>query len=511
MPTVRDGKPADSQDASADQALRGAARSSILSFAGSMVSGLAGFGLSLILGRGLGPAGSGLVFQMVSVFTIASAIAKLGLDTTCVWLLPRLALTQRSDVRRAASILLVGSLAGGIVAGGVLALLAPFLDGGQADLVSLVRVAAIFIPLSSVSTVALAVTRGLGGIRPYVLIGSIGLPTLRLASAAIAVAFAASAVLVSMTWLATLALITALALLASARVLRPFTKPDASTRSRRDLTKQVGDYSLPRAMSSVIEQALLWQDVLIVGLIVGPEAAGVYGVVSRLVQAGFIPSTSMRIVVAPQFSRMLHRGQIDVLSDFYSRTAQWIVLMSVPMYVLFAVLGQPLLAIFGPGFIQGALTLTIASVGATIWSSAGNVQSLLLMSGHSGWAAINKLVVFAASLILLLTMVPRWGILGAATAWTLSMTLDAALALVQVRRSTGIKLGTKGILMAMICAGASVAIPATGARLVFGESPWALAIGIPLAIVAWAAITYLLRDKFALDHAVAVFARRNNN
>ena len=489
----------------AGDALRGAARSSVLSFAGALMSGLAGFVLSVLLGRGLGPLGSGYVFQMISVFTIATAIAKLGLDTTSVWLLPRLAIDERDGVRPAVRRLLLGSAAGGVAAGAAIALYAPFLDGGHEDLRTMLLVSAAFMPLAAVSTVALAVTRGLGGIRPYVLIGSIGLPGFRVAGVAVALALGAGAVTVGITWLGVLALITVLALVWAQRSVRAF--PSSSSAPGRDLTGRITRFSLPRAASSVVEQALLWQDVLIVGLLVGPAAAGVYAVVTRLVQAGFIPSTSMRIVVSPEFSRMVHQDRRAELTEFYTRTAQWIVLMSAPMFLVFGILGQPILSIFGPGFEQGYTALIVASLGGLLWSSAGNVQSLLLMAGGSGRAAMNKAVVLVVSLSLLFTLVPMWGIVGAATAWTLSMTLDAVLALIQVRRMIGVTMGAKAIMSAVGCSVVCTAVPAVAARLLLGDTYAALAVGTISAGCVLAVTLFVSRKRFALEHAVAVFTR----
>lgn len=492
----------------AGAALRGAARSSVLSFAGALISGLAGFGLSLILGRGLGPVGSGFVFQMISVFTIATAIAKLGLDTTAVWLLPRLAIDSRRDIRTANRVLLLGALVGGFAAGGAVALVAPLLDGGHGELLLLLQLSALFMPAASVGTVALAVTRGLGGIRPYVLIGSIGLPGLRLAASAVAISISASAVLVGTMWLAALMVVAVLALIAVARSLRPFPPASPADGPARRLVPQIRRFSLPRAVSSIVEQALLWQDVLIVGIIVGPAAAGIYAVVTRLVQAGFIPSTSMRIVVSPDFSRMVHQERIDELTEFYTRTTQWIVLMSAPIFVLFAILGQPILRVFGPGFESGFVALAIASLGGLIWSSAGNVQSLLLMGGGSGWAAINKAIVLVVSLGLLLTLVPFWGIVGAATAWTLSMSLDALLAVIRVRLSLGVRMNLRAIAAALLCATACAAVPALIARYSWGDGVAALIVGTVGAFLALAVTLLIFRRTFALDHAIAVFTGR---
>lgn len=486
--------------------LRGAAKNSVLSFAGAAISGLSGFGLSLILGRMLGPAGNGVVFQMISVFMIASAVAKVGLDTTCVWLLPRLALDRPVDVRRAVSLLLLGSLLGGCVAGAAMLVAAPYL-GVDADVRELITAAAVFTPVAALGTVALAVTRGLGGIRPYVLIGSIGLPTFRLAATAVAMAFAASALLAGYVWLAALLIATALSLWATWRLLHPFPKLGAAGSRRRVLIREIGSYSLPRAASSILEQAIVWQDVLIVGLIAGPAPAGIYAVVSRLAQAGFIPSTSMRIVVAPDFSRLLHQNRVPELDLFYSRTAQWIALMSVPMYMMFIIFPEAVLRIFGHGFETGAIALIIVSVGALIWTSAGNVQSLLLMSGHSGWVALNKLFVMLLSFTMLLTLVPLWGITGAATAWAISMTLDVLLAVILVRMKIGVGVDARGTLTAISCAVVCTAIPAVMVRLTVGNTLIALISATIAGGVVYVITLYFLRRRFALDHAIAVFTR----
>lgn len=492
------------------EVLKRTARSTVLSFAGAMISGLAGFGLSLILGRMIGPEGNGVVFQMISVFMIVSAVAKLGLDTTCVWLLPRLAIDGRADVRRATTLLLVGSLIGGLVAGIAVYFLAPLLSNNHPDLLPLMQGAAVFTPVASVGTVALAVTRGLGGIRPYVLIGSVGLPTARLAAVAAAMAISASALLAGFIWLALLALATVMSLIAVSRRLRPFEKANSTTRSRRALTGQITSYSGPRLASSIMEQVTLWQDVLIVGLIAGSTAAGIYGVVSRLAQAGFIPSTSMRIVVGPEFSRMLHQKQISELDVFYKRTTQWIALMSTPIYVLFIVDAAAVLGIFGSGFEVGSLALVIASAGALIWTSTGNVQSVLLMSGLTGWVAFNKLCVLVVSFVLLVVLVPGRGIEGAAVAWGVSMVVDAMLAILVVRRGVGVRLHVRGTLFAVAVAGFSTAIPATAARLALGETTQALVVGGVGAGITYAIVLYLLRESFALEHALALVKRRKS-
>ncbi|MFC6236184.1 lipopolysaccharide biosynthesis protein, partial [Leucobacter soli] len=242
---------------------------------------------------------------------------------------------------------------------------------------------------------------------------------------------------------------------------RPFASPGGGT--SRELRRRIAAFSAPRTLSAGIEQSLVWLDVLIVGLIAGPAAAGVYGVVSRLVQSGTIPSTSMRIVVAPLFSKMLHQDRREELDELYTRTAQWIVLFSTPIYVVLAILGEPILRIFGDGFATGALALAVMCIGAVVSACTGNVQALLLMSGRSGWAAINKVVVLAVIVGLLLLLVPPYGILGAAIASTVAVSLDAILASIQIRIGVGLRSNLAAVLLAVLVAGAAAAVPAFAA------------------------------------------------
>lgn len=489
-------------------ALGDAARSSGLSFAGSLISAVAGFGLSLVVARMLGPSGSGVVFQLISLFTIAGAVAKLGLDTAAVWLLPRLSDDARGEVRRAAAILLIGGLLGGILAGTVLLAISPLLEDAPHELARLVRIAAAFMPCSSLLAVALAITRGLGGVRDFVLIGSIGLPAGRLAAVSVAMAFMATAFTASITWLAALVVATLLALLAAERALRPFRARPRAGVTPTPLLRRIAAFSGPRTVSSSIEQALLWLDVLIVGVLAGAAAAGVYGIVARLVQAGTIPSTSMRIVVAPQFSRMLHEERRVELSEFYTRTTQWIIVFSMPAYVLLAIMAEPILTIFGNGFAAGSTALVIMCAGAAVSASAGNVQSLLLMSGRSGWAATNKVIVLSVSVTLLLLLIPRIGIAGAAIATSAAIGLDAVLAAAQVRFAVRVHLGYGSVLLAVVTSGMAALIPAVVARLLLGDGITALIVGCGGAVVLWVAVMYLMRRHFALQEMSTILRRR---
>ena len=70
-------------------------------------------------------------------------------------------------------------------------------------------------------------------------------------------------------------------------------------------------------------QGTRWQGVastvfLLVGLLAGDAASGIYGGAIRFIQAGMVVDTALRVVVSPQFSKLLHQGKTKELRDLYS-------------------------------------------------------------------------------------------------------------------------------------------------------------------------------------------------
>ena len=115
------------------------------------------------------PEGAGVVLQAVGCFTIALGVGRLGLDTTAVWLLPRVRSSEPTLLRSALTGLLVPATAGSTLL--ALAWVAVYavlmsLDVGDPEVLSAISVVAAFLPFAALMTVALAATRAFGGGAP---------------------------------------------------------------------------------------------------------------------------------------------------------------------------------------------------------------------------------------------------------------------------------------------------------------------------------------------------------
>jgi O-antigen/teichoic acid export membrane protein len=492
-----------------EEGRRSLAAASGLSFAGAAFSALFGFLLTVVLGRSFGAAGAGAVLQGAGAFTIALGVAKLGLDTTAVWLLPRSRREDPGAVRGTVRGLLVVGLAAGLVVAGVLAVASPLLFGDP-DVARTVRSAMWFLPAAVVTTVALAATRGLGGVGAYVLLNQVAVPGLRPVLVLAVGALGGGALAATVTWAGVLGVAAVPALVVAwTRVRRLETLTGAEVRGlERAVIVQAVRFTLPRAVSSAIEQAQQWLDVVIVGVLAGPAAAGVYGAATRFVNAGMIPSTSMRIVVAPQFSAALHQRDYAAAQDAYRTTTAWITVLSAPLYVMLWLYGGTALSLLGEGFRDGAVLLGVLSIGAMISSTTGNVQSMLLMSGRSGWVAANKTIVLVVFVMGLAMAVPQYGAMGAAVVWSAAYAVDAVLAMVQVSRLVGIRLDAHQSLVSLAVGVVPFALAGLVGRLWLGDSVRGLLVGASLGTLLYVAAVWLVRRRLDLGEVLLIVRRR---
>ena len=240
-------------------------------------------------------------------------------------------------------------------------------------------------------------------------------------------------------------------------------------RPDRSLRRRIGGFAFPRVLASALEQSILWLDVVLVGILIGSAEAGVYGTVSRFVTAGALVATALRIVVAPRFSALLGEGRLREVERLYVVTAQWILLLGAPAYVLLALFSPTVLGWLGEGFADSLWPLVLLCAGSLVVLAAGNVQALLLMSGRSAASAANKAVGLTFNIIGNVILVPRVGITGAAAVWAASMALDTALAMWQVRRHVGVFLSVRRITVTLTVLGVLVGLPSAGVVLALGQ------------------------------------------
>lgn len=462
------------------------ARGGALSFVGSTISAAMGLVLIIVLGRLLGDVGAGVVLQAVGAFTIALGVARFGMDSAAIWILPRQLADERHLLRPTSAFLLLTSSVTGLACATVLFIGALIVEENSPGdpVAAAIRAIIWLLPLASVMLTALSSTRVLGKVTAYVLVGNVFVPSMRPLAVAAAVGLGSGALGATIAWalpLAPAAFLAVVVVLFRLRRLGTATQPGFL---QSGVPARTLRYALPRVLSSGLEQLLIWLAVIIVGAVAGPAAAGVYGAASRFVAAGMIVDTALRVVVSPMFSRMLHRKNTNELESVYRTATVWLVLFSTPVYLLLAIFAPVALALLGESFADGQSILIVMSIGSIVTFLAGNIHSVLLMSGRSGLAATNKAVAVGVNVALIYLLMPLWGITGAAVAWAIASALDAALAALQVRYLLKLNVSPLPGLYPLLVATLTFGIPALVFRISFGAT-W---LGLSYTAVVGAAL-----------------------
>lgn len=109
-------------------------------------------------------------------------------------------------------------------------------------------------------------------------------------------------------------------------------------------------------------------------------------------------------------------------------------LITAPLFIL--ILGFPewLLGLFGPEFTGAATALRILALGQLFNIVTGPVGAVLLMTGEERWSARISVASVALLLLCCLTLIPAYGINGAALTTTLLILFRAGLQSLAVRR-----------------------------------------------------------------------------
>ncbi|MEU5237193.1 oligosaccharide flippase family protein [Streptomyces lydicus] len=505
--------PAPARAADGGRGVASTARGSLFALAGSAANALFGFALVAVVTHGLGARGAGAVFTGVAAFTIVSNALKLGADTALVRFVSRdLERTGGAGVpgllRTAVLPTLLASAAGAAVvlfSPGLAGRLLPDLATGQA--VALLRLFAVFLPVTTVALVLLGATRGYGSVVPFVGVEQIGKPVLRVLLAVPLVLLVPTVTALSAAWLVP----GVLGAVAAYVSLRGSLRRHPGTGRPPPQAREFWAFAGPRAVSSVFDITAVWLGVILLSVLGTSAQAGVYTAIGRLVTAGTLLQLAVRLAVAPQISRLTAGGDTHGAHHLHRLSTRWIALFSWPVFVLLAAFPHTVLSLFGAGFAGGAPGLVALAVACLVNVGVGNAQTVILMAGRSVWNLVVAGVAFTVQLGSGIWLVPRYGVLGAAVSWGLAIVVDNGASAWLARRRLGFRTVDRGYLLAALLGIGAVAPVAFVMRTLFGDSVTGALLGMVLSIGAFGALVWRYRLPLGVGEFFGVLRKRGSD
>lgn len=415
------------------------ARRGTASVVGAGFSAVFGVLLVVVVTNGFPAAVAGTLFAATASFLILESVALLGTDTGLVKVLPtQLASGRGADARRtlavAAAPVVLLATTGGAALFALAPQVAPLLvdDTSAGTMTDMLRALALVLPVATLHDLVLAGTRGLGSMRPTVVVENIG--RLGLQALAVLVAWLAGAgpVLLALAW----SLPYVVGLLATGLWLRRLlpARPGTGPRPWRELHHEFWSYTGPRAVARVTQTALKRSDIVLVAALASPADAALYTAATRFVVFGQLFVQAVQQALSPQLSGLFARGEDRAAGSVFQAATMWSMLAAWPIYLVTAAWAPVLMGVFGEGYEVAADVVVILSLTMLLATACGPVDSVLLMAGHSWLSLANSTVTLVVNVVLNLVLIPLHGIQGAAVAWSVAIVVRNLLPLFQVQR-----------------------------------------------------------------------------
>ena len=409
------------------------ARGSGVLAAGGFVEFPIRFVIAFLLARGLGAGDYGLYVLAISAATLFSGIALLGLDDAMTRYVAILAGRRDTAGVRGTIQVGLGTATGmGIVIGGLLYLGAEPIATGLFDeprLARLLQLVAVAVPFLAISNMLAGTARGfhrmdIAAFGENVVQSVVRLGLLAVVFLVTGLDTAAAVVVFGISDVA--ATITMITLLNRHFALNPLGRP-----VRRD-AKGVFRFALPLWFSGMLRQFRRNIEALLLGATGSATKVGVYAVVNKVNLVGHVWLLSILVAVKPTMAQLHDRGNRAELGRVYTATTRWSFSLALPCVIAMVLYREPILATFGSSFPAGSTALMVLAAAELANAGTGTCGPMIDMTGHTRLKVGNSALWTALLIGGGVVLIPRWGIVGAATASLIAIATVNILAVVEV-------------------------------------------------------------------------------
>ncbi len=194
----------------------------------------------------------------------------------------------------------------------------------------------------------------------------------------------------------------------------------AGTKGLRSYWGEHGKASRWFLLGTVLDSAALNMDIIFVGLLVAPAAAGVYFNAFRTAGLLTLFMFAITLVVAPMVARHYHGGEMRKAQAITALCAWAGFLFSLVVFAGFLLFGDQVMSLFGGSHEQAGLLLIILSVGLLFDAATGPSRIVMMMTGHERQYVGIFGAVIVAGMIIQIPVIMAYGVIGAAVVNTIA-------------------------------------------------------------------------------------------
>jgi O-antigen/teichoic acid export membrane protein len=191
-------------------------------------------------------------------------------------------------------------------------------------------------------------------------------------------------------------------------------------------------FALPLGAAEFLNSILQRVNVFILSAYAGASAVAVFAASEELGRSVAGLRYAFDSIAAPMMSEALHQGDRERLRYNLSLMIRWVASASAPIALTLLALREPLLWLYGPGYVSGATAMGLLVCGHVVNGVLGLTGYVIVMAGRSRLFLWDNLAAALTNVVLSLLLIPRYGITGAAVASLTSTSVLIGTLVVQV-------------------------------------------------------------------------------
>jgi O-antigen/teichoic acid export membrane protein len=204
---------------------------------------------------------------------------------------------------------------------------------------------------------------------------------------------------------------------------------------KKSWKKFVGSLFILTCVSSLYAQL----DVLILGSIKDASQVGIYRVADRVAGSLMFFLYVMNMIIAPSIARLNTPDDKENLQKMITRTIRWVMLFSLPVFVILILFSGQIMQFSGPQFFPGKSALIIICCGQLINIGFGPVSNFALMTGNEKYNTIYWTIGIFINIALNLILTPAMGFNGTAIATSSTIIFWNVAMFITIKKKTGIR------------------------------------------------------------------------
>lgn len=407
------------------------AKNSGLGITGKIYFSVSRFLLTVFITRTIGPEQYGIYMLGLTFLLLIRALVLLGMESAMVRFVA-LHLARKEDgqvkgvidsgIKIAAASSLLISITIFILAYPIAVKLFD-----KSELVPILRILVMALPFMALTQIFLSALQGATLVKYGILIDEVLRPTIRFI--VIAAAFAIGLRLIGVVWAWVIAAL--ILFLLSGYFLKQETSKLKQKKVKVKI-KTVFEFSLPLWMSRIITKNNRHIGLLLIGIFLAADQAGIYSVGMRMTPFILIPFMAYNAIFSPIISSLYANQKFNELESIYKIGTRWVISLTLPIFVLMILFSSEIVLIFGRGFSDSYRVLIILLIAEMINVSTGSTSYVLSMTGKPLYNLMNSMIVLTLNIFLSVIMIKKFGTVGAAYALGISIITVNFLQLVEV-------------------------------------------------------------------------------